>query len=135
MERGLRLKDVYWSMDEMLSIWNNELQDQILESLTLEDEEIILKVNGRTYIVSDEGQSCCEHRYITTDDDLPSYTGAMLLALVQTEGRTTEVEPGWGDLHERSFLRLYTSNGVCVFETHNEHNGYYGGFCVRLNRR
>jgi hypothetical protein len=33
-------------------------------------------------------------------------------------------------VHEVQFLRVSTDAGTIVCETHNEHNGYYGGFNV-----
>ena len=36
----------------------------------------------------------------------------------------------YGDDHEVAFLGIYTTKGVIVCQTHNEHNGYYGGFSL-----
>ena len=37
----------------------------------------------------------------------------------------------WGGVHEVQFLNIETSLGIITFETHNEHNGYYGGFYIK----
>ena len=36
------------------------------------------------------------------------------------------------EVHEVQFLKIRTSNGDITFETHNIHNGYYGGFYIEL---
>ncbi|MGB1277639.1 MAG: DUF7448 domain-containing protein, partial [Nannocystaceae bacterium] len=82
---------------------------------------------GRAFMLYDCARSCCESRYITTDDDLGSFAGATLADIDVAEGPTTEVD---GEPHETAFLKVKTSLGDVTFETHNEHNGYYGGMIV-----
>ncbi len=76
----------------------------------------------------DDGQSCCERRYMRTDDDLSGYIGGKLLSAEIREGPESESE--YGDLHEMQFLVVKTSKGQFVISNHNEHNGYYGGFSI-----
>ena len=39
----------------------------------------------------------------------------------------------WGDSHETMFVEIVTDGGDSVtLTTHNEHNGYYGGFWLQL---
>ena len=38
--------------------------------------------------------------------------------------------PDASGMHEVQFLALVTSKGEVVFSSHNEHNGYYGGFSI-----
>ena len=73
----------------------------------------------------DKGRSCCESRYMRTDDDLSYHVGATLEDAEVHEGPDVEDEYGG---HEQAFLHVRTSKGVVVVNTHNEHNGYYGGF-------
>lgn len=131
MNRGWQV-EAYWDSGELL--WNDKLQDQVLENIKLVgDDTIMLKVNGKEYNIWDNGQSCCEYRYITSDDDLTSFTGGTLEGVVQGECRSVDPDQDeWAEEHEASFLRIYTSKGVIVFETHVEHNGYYGGLSVQL---
>src|SRR3954471_24323172 len=58
--------------------------------------------DGTTLKLSDNGQSCCESRYMTTDDDLPYYAGAKLLDAEVKDGPSTEGE--YGNSHETAFL-------------------------------
>lgn len=78
----------------------------------------------------DGGQSCCESRYITTDDDLTKITNTALrdIELADAPPITAEYEE-----HEVQFLHIRTPKGTATFETHNEHNGYYGGFSIQAS--
>ena len=84
---------------------------------------------GGQLSIWDDAQSCCEHRYMTTDDDLPSFIGAKVLSIEEVPG--PELTDEYGDHHEQMFVKLETTKGTITLVTHNEHNGYYGGFDVR----
>ena len=84
--------------------------------------------DGSSLRLYDDGRSCCESRYLTCDDDLSAFTGDTLMGAEVSE--VTSVEGKW-DVHEQAFLRVKTNRGVIVATTHNEHNGYYGGFSMR----
>lgn len=81
--------------------------------------------DGSGIRIYDDGQSCCEHRYMTTDDNLQAFVGTKFVeaAVQAAANRPNE----WGE-HEVAFLIIMTSLGAFTVETHNEHNGYYGGF-------
>ena len=89
------------------------------------DELRIWFTDGTAIKVLDDGQSCCEQRYMTTDDDLSSFVGATLTDMEIADGPEIEEEY---EAHEVQFLVVQTSLGAFTMETHNEHNGYYGGF-------
>lgn len=85
--------------------------------------------DGVTIKIWDNGQSCCENRYMTTDDDVQSLVGHRL--------RHIEAKPGPGepcdyDEHETAFIEVATDDGHITVTTHNEHNGYYGGFGLAI---
>ena len=73
----------------------------------------------------DSGAFCCEKRWMTSDDTLPYYIGAEFL---DAEVRNGPAVPSEDEIHETKFLIIKTSLGVFTCVTHNEHNGYYGGF-------
>lgn len=101
-------------------------------SVEMGDDVLHLRfVDGTGLDVSDEGQSCCEHRYMTKDgsDDLSYYVGAELLSLEVRDAPDIE----GCEAHECQFLDVKTSKGVFTLTSHNEHNGYYGGFSVRCS--
>lgn len=95
------------------------------------DELVISFTDGSALSLYDDGQTCCESRYLTTDDALETYAGSTLLDIKVLDSEVID-DPD-GDCHEVQFLRIYTSKGVLVAETHNEHNGYYGGFDLRCS--
>ena len=83
--------------------------------------------DGSKIKLFDNGQSCCESRYMRTDDTLTDYAGAELLDVSLEDA--PDLEAG-GESHEVQFLRVKTSKGMFVMSSHNEHNGYYGGFWI-----
>jgi hypothetical protein len=77
--------------------------------------------------IIDDGQSCCENRYLHTDDDLEYYVGSKIIDFELLQAPDVDCEYGE---HEVMFLHVKTDKGVFTVETHNEHNGYYGGFVI-----
>ena len=85
-------------------------------------------VNGKVLDLYDSGQSCCEYRYLRTDDDLTYHVGATLVGV--EECAAAEYQSNRYDVHEIAFLVVTTSKGAITVAAHNEHNGYYGGFAL-----
>lgn len=108
-----------------------------ISGVVLQGDELILVGlnNGQTLRITDEGQSCCERRYITTDADLPSYIGRKIVdfqlrSTTAVEDAGFDNDDGYEDCHEMQVLVIVTDEGNIDFVTHNEHNGYYGGFSI-----
>mgnify|MGYP001199818599 CR=1 FL=1 len=81
----------------------------------------------------DDGQSCCESRYMSVDgDDLSEFVGAKYVEAFVKDGLETVSE--YGDVHEVQFLEVRTSKGSITVSAHNEHNGYYGGFNITIKK-
>lgn len=101
-----------------------------ITSLVLGNDDALHFVfdDGSKIKLFDDGQSCCESRYMRTDDDLNDYVSAKLLGAEVKDAPNVEDE--YGD-HEVQFLEVQTSKGVFTMASHNEHNGYYGGFLIR----
>lgn len=96
---------------------------------SMEDDILILIMEDKILHIFDDGQSCCESRYMTCDDDLTIHKDSTLTKMeVLYVDDETEEDDEDGGRHEIRFLRVYTSNGSFTVCTHNEHNGYYGGF-------
>ncbi len=85
--------------------------------------------DGTKMCLFDDGQSCCESRYMRTDDDLSQFIGSQLLDAEIKDAPNVEDE--YGESHEVQFLEVKTSTGSFTMASHNEHNGYYGGFAIR----
>ena len=94
----------------------------------VQDYLLFTFVDGTRLKLWDGGQSCCEHRYMHTDDDLTSIIGAELMGCKLTEAPRVVDEQG---THEVQFLHIKTRKGVVTMETHNNHSGHYGGFRIR----
>lgn len=73
----------------------------------------------------DRKRSCCESRFLRTDDDVSEHIGATFVDVVMKESTSARTESG---MSEATFLEIVTSRGCFVLSAHNEHNGYYGGF-------
>ena len=90
--------------------------------------KLVFKFTDQTMLyIFDDGQSCCENRYMDTDDQLWEYSDAVLLDFNLKDAPNVEDEYG---VHEVQFLDVKTSEGVFTISSHNEHNGYYGGFWI-----
>jgi len=103
---------------------------KVIESLKIENDELRITFENDSEPIKlfDDGQSCCENRYMHTDDDLEYYVGAKLQGAEVADG--PEEEDEWGETKESQFLKVETSKGVFTVVNYNEHNGYYGGFAV-----
>ena len=84
--------------------------------------------DGSKIKLFDDGRSCCENRYMRTDDNLAEFVGAKLLSAEIKEAPSLEDEY---DYHDVEFLEVKTDRGVFTMASHNEHNGFYAGFLIR----
>lgn len=97
-----------------------------ITAASITDERLTLAFDdGVSIVIRDDGQSCCEHRYMTCDDDVQSLVGQVLRSIEAKDGPTVDDE---FDVHEQVFLEIATDGGFITIANHNEHNGYYGGF-------
>lgn len=85
--------------------------------------------DGTGIIISDEGQSCCENRYISCDDPVQSLVGGKLTKIEVKGGPDYN---GPDECNEQAFVEIATDKGFITLVTHNEHNGYYGGFAIQV---
>lgn len=105
-----------------------ELRNLQIGSFELVDNEylLIITICGCHYRISDEGQSCCETRWMTCDDNLDMFKGSIIKDIELFEDESVEDENG--DCDDVKFLRIVTTLGDFRICMHNKHNGYYGGF-------
>lgn len=132
---GVMFQSLFGNSD-WVDIYNSALGKTIksaeLDPSRGDGGSLILRFTDDTAIeIWDAGRSCCESRYITTDDDLSAFSGSIFNNIEIRDGGTTESE--YGDPHEIQFLVVNTSLGSFTLETHNEHNGYYGGFWIKVD--
>jgi hypothetical protein len=84
-------------------------------------------VDGSKLKLWDDMQNCCEHRYMTCDDELEHYKRLVFMGAELRDGPNIS-EPDDYTVHNQQFLLVDTTLGAFTVATHNEHNGYYGGF-------
>lgn len=97
--------------------------------LTLGEDDALHFVfdDGSKVKLFDGGQTCCESRYMRTDDDLAGFVGAKMLCAEIKEAPNVQDKY---DEHEVQFLEVQTDRGVFTMVSHNEHSGSYGGFSI-----
>lgn len=94
------------------------------------DDALTLTFSDRVKVrLTDNGQSCCESRYMTCDDKPSDLIGGHLREISL---RHSETEDEYHSVHEICFVKVETEKAHITIETHNEHNGYYGGFGLNL---
>lgn len=101
-----------------------------IEKVWIDEESDRLNIkfdDGTGIYLFDDGQSCCEHRYMRTDDNLSEFSGSILMDFELKDAPDQEYDY---EVHEVQFLDVITDNGVFQVANHNEHNGYYGGFWI-----
>jgi len=76
----------------------------------------------------DCARSCCESRYMSTEDDLQYFVGSVFKSVDIRDGSVEEHE--YGEESEMQFMQVNTNRGVFVINTYNHHNGYYGGIVI-----
>ncbi len=105
-----------------------ESKEKVIRDIKITDTELTITFDNDELQIWDNGQSCCEHRYMHTDDDLSYYIGTRFLEAEEKDGPETTSE--WGEPKESVFLIITTSKGQFTVVNYNEHNGYYGGFLL-----
>ena len=110
----------------------DEFYGRKITSAVLDDNRLKLSFSdGSGAVLWDDGQSCCESRYITCDDDLSKLVGGELRRIEAK--RSEEKSDEYGDPHEMVFIEIGTDECFVTICTHNEHNGYYGGFGLTID--
>lgn len=127
-------------MIQMLGAHGSEKHDALkdvkgrrIASVTIDDAAnggdgalLFMFDGGWKLAVADKGRSCCESRYLKCDDDLAAYVGATFQEITIECGDTMNSK--YDECHEVQFLLIHTNRGIFTVNTHNAHNGYYGGF-------
>lgn len=85
--------------------------------------------DGARIMIWDDGQSCCESRYLTTDDDLGDLIGKKFWYV---ETKPVEVQEDGDESHEIVFVEIGYEDDHITLASHNRHNGYYSGATLRL---
>ena len=128
-------ENIFYQKEDTQEVLNS-IVGKIIKEITLDKEAnyengaiVVVTTEGDKFLMYDDGQSCRETRHITTDDDLAYFSGATWFDIEVVE--MPDIEVG---AHELAFLKITTSLGVMTFETHVEHDGYYGGFEIAIEK-
>lgn len=109
------------------------MKDKVISEVLLFNDVLhIMFKDGSGVKFTDDGQSCCERRYMSNDgDDLREYVGSRYFGYEVKDAPDIE---GDGEVHEVQFLEIMTSVGAITMSMHNEHNGYYGGISLSVTK-
>jgi len=102
---------------------------KIVSALADGDAIVLRFADGVSIAITDEGQSCCESRYLTVEDDIKWLEGKTLRSIDVT-GKSGPDDKD--DYHDIAFLEIKTEDGLVGCSFHNEHNGHYGGFGLNV---
>jgi hypothetical protein len=109
-----------------------QFKDKTITSIVIDNNKLTLSFNDNTSLIfRDDGQDCCEYRYMHTDDDLNYFNNSKLLNAKILEGPT--IDSGDDDIKECEFLIITTSKGDFTIQNYNKNNGYYGGFNITVH--
>lgn len=101
-----------------------------IKNADINDERLLIEFEDGVKIkIWDDGQCCCESRYITCDDNVKDLIGGVLTNIEIKESDEKEEDYA---THEWTFIEIFTDKCMISFTTHSEHNGYYGGFIFKM---
>lgn len=113
---------------------SDEYKDKVIKQIWIDNDRLHIDFeDGKKIDIWDNGQSCCEYRFMTCDDDLQYLVGKKLVHIVSKPGSDHEGE--YGECHEEVFVEVMTNDGFITITNHNQHNGYYGGFGLTITER
>ncbi len=127
---GVMINLLSGSYAESIAVFRQNIGKKIANLEINEEDLIFTFTDGTKMRMFDDGQSCCETRYMHTDDDLKYFVGAQLWNAEVREGPTEE-QGEYGEEEETQFLVITTSKGQFTVVNYNIHNGYYGGFDIK----
>lgn len=101
----------------------------VIKDVVVDEDSVTLHFSSGKLTLRDCGQSCCENRYMSTDDDVRDLIGQRFVCWEVKDGPGVDND-GYTQ-HDTQFLEIQTEGGFVTLVNHNEHNGYYGGFTVK----
>lgn len=111
---------------------SDEYVGKVVENAYIHENKLYIDFEDGTKIrIYDDGQTCCELRYMTCDDNPADLIGTWVSAQVQ-DGPSLQGDYVYAEPHDQQFLVVQTSKGTITIANHNEHSGYYGGFVMTI---
>jgi hypothetical protein len=126
---GVVLKSMCGLDETLINKFKNSINKKIIKIEATDTSLLIVFKDKTTIVFQDDGQSCCETRYMNKDNnlDLSKFTYSNFLGAEVKERDNLNDEY---DVHEVCALEIQTSKGNFEVLFHNLHNGYYGGFYI-----
>ena len=106
-----------------------QLKGMIIRDAEVDEDSITLKFDFGKLTLRDNGQCCCETRYMSTDDDVKTLIGSRFVCYEVKDGDYSGPADEYMQ-HDVQFLEIQTDSGFVTLVNHNEHNGHYGGFSI-----
>lgn len=118
----------------------NDLLNRTVTSIdggNIDDDEIVIHLDGGDKIYIYHEQDCCEHvRIVDIDGDIADLVGGPLVELEVVESADGDPAPDESESWTWSFLKIGTTNGFVNIRWLGESNGYYSESVeVTLNER
>lgn len=116
---------------------SEEYVGKTVKNAVIEDSVLLVDFEDGTKIsIFDGGQSCCELRYMTCDDDPTALIGGIWVSAQVQDGPSVQGKDNpYSEDHDQQFLIVQSTTGTITIANHNEHNGYYGGFGMMISER
>lgn len=112
----------------------SEYYGRKIEAASIAEDSLTIRfADGVTINLWDNGQSCCEYRHMTTDDEV-SFLVGKTLRLIEVKKHESKEDVDYGE-HEMAFVEVGVDDGCITIVNHNEHNGYYGGFGLTITEK
>lgn len=105
---------------------------EVTKAVLADDVLRIDFTDGTHFRLYDDGQSCCESRYMTTDDDPASLVGQTIVSIECRDGGHGGSDDN-GEYREEEFVIIQGNKSAITLCTHNDNNGYYGGFDMKID--
>lgn len=109
----------------------DDLKGVVIRAIDYRDDIIYIQTDDWRYSLFMD-HDCCEIRYFECADDLSEYINSTILVAFLSLATVTASDD---DVHEVAFLRIMTTSGELSISAHNEHNGYYSGFSLVIERQ
>ena len=93
------------------------LEGMEVSAVTVGEEHAVIMCGEVGVRITDEGQDCCESRYITTDDDPARLIGSRLASI--TSGEVKEADGMDDECHDIVFVTIRTDTAELVLQSHN----------------
>lgn len=105
----------------------------IKDAYVLNDSLFIETNESEEFEIFDDGQSCCERRYLKCDDEMSNIIGGKILSIEEKIGPSSSDDEGY-TYYDQVFIEVKTDKGFINLNMHNEHNGFYGCFSLRIKK-